>query len=71
MFRWDCGWAVGDVKNFIRRGQYNYFVRYVEDDGSIDEYRHTLTAHNYYNIVEETTNGVWFVIEQDADSDEW
>ena len=36
MFRWDCGWEVGLVKNRINRGQYNYFVRYKEPDGSID-----------------------------------
>ena len=28
LFRWDCGWLLGVVKNPIRKGKYNYFVRY-------------------------------------------
>ena len=69
MFRWDAGWLVGTVKNRIRKGQYNYFVRYKEDDGTYVEYRHILNNNNYYHAVDETPDGVWFVLEPDVLAD--
>ena len=67
LFRWDCGWLLGIVKNPIRKGKYNYFVRYLEEDGKYAEYRHALKAVNYYKIEDENDVGLWFLINQDQD----
>lgn len=67
LFKWDCGWSEGTVANKIRSKDYNYFIRYVDVDGKMEEYRHGLTAANYW--CDSNIDGVWVVIER-ADDDE-
>ena len=32
MFRWDCGWAPGVIMRRYTKSNYNYFVKYEEDE---------------------------------------
>ena len=66
MFKWDCGWAVGQIKRRHKKGTtYNFFVQYKEDDGSTSQYRQGLKATNYYN--DSNPSGVWFVLTQQTE----
>ena len=69
MFRWDCGWTVGIIKRRHTRGtDYNYFVQYVGDGGTISQYRHGLRVSNYFS--ENSADGVWFVLVKRANHTE-
>ena len=64
LFRWDCGWSQGIIKQRHTRGTvFNYFVQYVEPDGTTVQYRHGLRESNYYN--DDNSDGLWFVIEKE------
>lgn len=64
MYRWDCGWAQGVITRRHTKGVlYNYFVEYVEDDGTTSQYRHGLKPANYYNA-EDNPEGVWVLLEE-------
>ena len=68
LFKWDCGWAQGVVKRTVSRcRQYNYFVQYIEDDGTTSIYRHSLSAANYWD--ESQGSGIWLCLEPDFYSD--
>ena len=67
MFRWDCGWAQGTIRRRHTKGTtYNYFVQYMNDDGSSDQYRQGLKASNYYNA-EDSPDGAWVVVRKTAE----
>ena len=63
MFLWDFGWDKGVVKNKIRKGEYNYFVQYSNDDGTYNEYRQKLTVDTYHNIDDGT--GYWIALSKE------
>ena len=43
--------------------KYNYFVQYIEDDGTTTIYRHSLSAANYWD--ESQGSGIWLCLEPD------
>ena len=64
LYRWDCGWAQGIITRRHTKGTlYNYFVEYVEDDGTTSQYRHGLKPGNYYNA-ENNPQGAWVLLEE-------
>jgi len=61
MFRWDTGWSRGTATQRIyQKDNYNFWVRYTEQDGKTGDYRQGLTEENYYS--DSNPAGVWFVM---------
>ena len=60
MFKWDCGWAMGVVKNKHSKSDlYNYFVQYTEPDGEKYQFRQGLFLNGYHDENNNPNGWIW------------